>query len=457
MPNSLDATRLLSAQHVYFASGVTRSEAFRLSMLRRLRTALCAMEEEFLSALFADLHKSRMESYMTELGIVLDELRFHETHLHRWMREQSVPTPLTLMPARSIRSPEPYGSVLIISPWNYPVQLCLSPLIGAISAGNCAVIKPSEYAPATSHVIAKLIARTFPPSYITVVEGAVPETTALLHVPFDFIFFTGSPMVGKIVMRAAAEHLTPTALELGGKSPVIIDQSANLKVAAQRILYGKYLNAGQICVAPDYALVEASVQTNFLRELRSAMWRFSPDGSFSQMAHIVNEQHYARLSRLLEGQHIILGGRRNAAHCFLSPTVLVDVALDAPVMQEEIFGPILPVIPYHNLEAAIAQIQSCPKPLALYVFSQDKAVIRHVLGTCSFGGGCVNDVVLHVASHHLPFGGVGNAGMGQYHGKSSYQLFTHTRSILKASANFDLPLRYPPESKWKDRLVRLVL
>lgn len=448
---------ILLTQKQYFRSGATRSAAFRLQMLMRLRLGIQKYESALLDALMQDLHKSRTESYMTEIGILLSEISYYEKHLVQWMKDQRVPTPISLQPARSFRSTEPYGVTLIISPWNYPVQLALLPLVCAISAGNCAVVKASEYAPASAKVVKTLIEDCFSPEYVAAVEGGIPETTALLQQRFDFIFFTGSPKVGKIVMNAAAEHLTPVALELGGKSPVIIDKTANLKLAARRIAYGKFLNAGQICVAPDYVMIEESVRAEFLREFRAALKRFSPDSSFSQMSHIVTDSHYDRLCRLLEGHEIAIGGRCRAEDRWIEPTVLVNVAWDSAVMGEEIFGPILPVLTYRSLDTCITKIRSQEKPLALYLFSQDKAVIRKVLQSCSFGGGCINDTILHVSSPYLPFGGVGNSGVGQYHGKSGFELFSHSRSILQSSANVELPLRYPPFTEWKDKLIRKFL
>ena len=449
--------RIVITQRHYFESGITRSAAFRMEMLDRLYFGIKKHETALLDALMQDLHKSRQESYMTEIGIILSEISFHKKHLLQWMKEKRVPTPLSLQPATSFLSTEPYGVSLIISPWNYPVQLCLAPLVCAISAGDCAVIKTSEYAPACSKAVCHLINDCFPQEYITVVEGAVPETAALLRQKFDFIFFTGSPRVGKIVMKAAADHLTPIALELGGKSPVIVDKTANLKLAARRIAYGKYLNAGQICVAPDYVMIEESVMEPFLRYFKEALKRFSADSSFSQMCHIVTDAHFQRLCGLLEGQEIAVGGRHHAADRWMEPTVLIDPAWDSPVMQEEIFGPILPVLTFKSLDACIERIRSQEKPLALYLFSQNKAVIRKVLHSCSFGGGCINDTIMHVSSLYLPFGGVGNSGIGQYHGKAGFDLFSHSRSILKTAANLEVPLRYPPFTEWKDKLVRKFL
>lgn len=452
-----NAEVLLENQKQYFESGHTRAYTFRMQMLAKLRRALKQNEQAFLDALFADLHKSAGEAFMTEIGVLYDEISYHEKHLRGWMQEKSVHTPLSLSPAKSRILPEPYGSVLIISPWNYPLQLCFAPLIGAISAGNCAVIKTSELAPHTAKVVVSVIAQTFDPAYITAVEGSVDETTALLQEPFDYIFFTGSPRVGKIVMKYAAEHLSPLTLELGGKSPVIVDETANIKLAARRIVFGKFLNAGQICVAPDYLLIAESVRDAFVREFRAAVKRFSPDGRFTQMCHIINRQHFSRICGYLQDGEIIAGGKTDEDNLFMSPTLLSNVKPDAPIMQEELFAPILPMMTYSSLEDAIAYIKTKPKPLALYVFSQNRKHISLIHEKCSFGGGCVNDVILHVASNRMSFGGVGNSGMGQYHGKASFDLFTHNRSVLFSSSKLDIPMRYPPFTPAKDFLVRMFM
>ena len=370
------------------------------------------------------------------------------------MRERAVPTPLAQFPAKSFVSPEPYGVALIISPWNYPVQLCLSPLVGAISGGNCAVVKPSAYAPATSAAIAKLIRETFDARYIAVVEGGRAENSALLAQRFDTIFFTGSVAVGKVVMEAAAKHLTPVTLELGGKSPVIVDKTADLKLAARRIAFGKVLNAGQTCVEPDYLLIDASVKDAFVREYRAALQAFFPDGRMDEMPVIVSEKHFARVTKLLEGQNACIGGTFDEKTRFVAPTLLDGVSPDSPVMQEEIFGPILPMLTFDRLQEAIDFIRGREKPLALYLFTSDRAAERQVLGSCSFGGGCINDTIIHLATTHMPFGGVGHSGMGSYHGKKSFETFTHARSIVKKAIWLDLPLRYHPYSEKKLRMVK---
>ena len=354
----MDIQELVRAQRAYFLSGATRSYAFRMEQLKKLQQALRSNEALLEQAMYQDFRKAPMEVYMCETGMVLEEVRFHLKHLKGWMRERTVPTPLAQFPSKSFVSPEPYGVALIISPWNYPVQLCLSPLVGAISGGNCAVVKPSAYAPATSAAIAKLIAENFDPRYIAAVEGGRAENSALLSQRFDTIFFTGSVAVGKVVMEAAAKHLTPVTLELGGKSPVIVDKTADVKLAARRIAFGKVLNAGQTCVEPDYLLIEKSVKPAFIEAYRQALHEFFPDGSMDEMPVIVSEKHFARVTKLLEGQNACIGGTFDEKTRFVAPTLLDGVSPDSPVMQEEIFGPILPTLPFDRLQEAIDFIRS---------------------------------------------------------------------------------------------------
>ena len=394
---------------------------------------------------------------MCETGIVLDELRFHIRHLPGWIRRKSVSTPIAQFHAKSFIAPEPYGVVLIMSPWNYPLQLFLEPLIGAISGGNCAIIKPSAYAPNTSHILAELIGNIFPTEYIAVVEGGREENNALLSQKFDYIFFTGSVSVGKVVMAAAAKNLTPVTLELGGKSPVIVDKTADISMAARRIAFGKILNSGQTCVEPDYLLVHESVRDAFIEEYRRVIDIFFPDGDMSDMVNIISVKHYVRKKEMLEKQKAVIGGGYNDTCRFIEPTVLVDVDTDSLVMQEEIFAPILPVLTWTDLNEAIKFVQSRPKPLALYFFTSDKNVEKSVLDSCSFGGGCINDTIIHLATSRMGFGGVGNSGMGQYHGKKSFDTFTHYRSIVKKYTWVDLPMRYFPYSDLKLKILKMFL
>ena len=455
--NASEIQAIVQRQREYFASGATKPVERRLEMLRRLEETIRLREDDINAALKADLNKPAMESYMTETGMVLSEIAFLRKHTAAWARPTRVPTPMAQFPARSFILKEPYGVALIMSPWNYPVQLTLEPLAGAVAAGNCAVVKPSAYAPRTSHILAELIAAVFPPEYVTVVKGGRAENSALLEEKFDYIFFTGSVSVGKLVMEKAARHLTPVSLELGGKSPVLIDETANIPLTARRVAFGKCLNAGQTCVAPDYVLIHRSVKEAFLSEYRKAVASFFPGGDYSDMPVIVNDKHFQRLMGLMEGETAALGGVADPQRRFIPPTVLDEVGWDAPVMQEEIFGPILPVLTYTDLEEAMDAIARRPKPLALYLFARSAAVERRVLGRLSFGGGCVNDTIIHLATSRMGFGGVGNSGMGSYHGKRSFMTFSHEKSIVKKSTLLDLPMRYHPYTKTQERLVRMFL
>ena len=450
----MNITQLVARQRAYFETGATRSPEFRLNALKNLQAAMRRNEKLIFDALKQDLNKTPMESYMCENGIVLEEIRYHLKHLPKWIRNRPVPTPMAQFHAKSFVAPEPHGVALIMSPWNYPIQLCLCPLVGAISGGNCVVVKPSAYAPATSAAIAKILGETFDPEYIAVVEGGREQNSALLEEKFDYIFFTGSVAVGKVVMEAASRHLTPVTLELGGKSPVIVDETADVKLAARRIAFGKVLNAGQTCVEPDYLLIHKSVKDAFVGAFAAALKQFFPGGDMGNMPTIISEKHYRRVKGLLEGQKILLGGGTDDARRFVEPTLLGDVSPDAPVMQEEIFGPILPILTYETLDEAIRLIRSRPKPLALYLFTASREVEKKVLNSCAFGGGCINDTIIHLATSQMPFGGVGESGMGSYHGKQSFDTFTHYRSIVRKSTWLDLPMRYHPYTEKNFRMIR---
>ncbi len=450
----MSITETVAAARAYFESGATRPLAFRKQALCTLRDAIRANEPALTEALRLDLNKPASESYLTEIGILYDEIRYHLKHLKGWMKNRRVRTPTAQFPGRSYRAPEPYGVALILAPWNYPVQLCLAPLIGAISAGNCAVVKPSAYAPHVSRVLAEILAGFFPAAYISVVEGGREENQALLAERFDYIFFTGSPAVGRTVMQAASAHLTPVSLELGGKSPVIVEESADLRIAARRIAFGKVLNAGQTCVAPDYLLIPEKCKEYFTECYREALISFFPNGDLSDFPRIVNEKHYRRLLSLLEGQTPLYGGGYDERTLTIEPTLLDAVDPASPIMQEEIFGPILPILTYQKLEDAIAFVRARPKPLALYLFTKSREVERLVWGACSFGGGCINDTVVHLATTHMPFGGVGESGMGAYHGRASFDTFTHYRSTLRRGFFPDLKLRYRPYSRRRDAWIR---
>ncbi|MCM3710124.1 aldehyde dehydrogenase [Sporosarcina luteola] len=451
MEFSRDIESKIAFQRNFYDSGATKNVEFRLGMLGRLQKAIVQKEEEIFEALQKDLGKSQFESYVTEVGFVLSSISFMMKHLKEWMEPESVKTPVHLQPAKSFIVREPYGSVLIIGPFNYPFQLIMDPLVGAIAAGNCAVVKPSEATIHTANIINDILTGIFPQDYVQVVEGGIEETSALIHAPFDYIFFTGSAAVGKIVMKAAAERLTPVTLELGGKSPVIVDQTANLKRAAERIVWGKFVNNGQTCVAPDYVLVHETVKMKLVEELINCIHDFYGEDSAKSKDYgrIVNAKHFDRLAEIInkEKSHVVIGGKFDRDDLYVSPTLLDGVSWDGPAMEDEIFGPVLPILSYRNLGEAIQRIRQLPKPLAAYLFSENEQAQDYFLEQLPFGGGCINDTISHVGNIHLPFGGVGASGMNAYHGKASYDLFTHSKSILKKSTKVSVRLGYPPYGK----------
>lgn len=434
-----------AAQKTFFRSGATLPEAFRRGMLRRLEEALRTWEKPLCEALWADLHKSCEEAYLTEISIIRGEVRNHLRHLHRWMRPRRRPTPLKLFPASSRIVTEPLGTALIVAPWNYPVQLLLNPLVGAISAGCTAVLKPSPYTPHVAEAIGRMVAETFPEEYIAVVQGNRDVNTLLLAERWDLIFFTGSPALGRIVMAAAAEHLTPVILELGGKSPCIVDRGADIDVAARRIAWGKTLNAGQTCIAPDYLLIHAEVSERFTEAYAKALKSLHGDDA-QQSPHyvrMVNDRAFERVAGYLEEGKILLGGRTDRADRYIEPTLLAEADPAAPVMREEIFGPVLPMRTFQNTDEAVAFVTEREKPLALYYFG-DRSTAKRVLRRTSSGGACINDTIMHIANDRLPFGGVGNSGMGRYHGRDSYDAFSHRRGMVATPTWIDPPFRYAP-------------
>nr|WP_269151743.1 aldehyde dehydrogenase [Sutcliffiella horikoshii] len=440
--------RLLTNHKNYFAKGETKDIDFRLQQLATLKKAVQKYEQELMDALKKDLGKSIFEAYGSEVGYIYDSIGFFMKNLKSWAKVKKVKTPLVHAGSKSLVYSEPYGTVLIIGPFNYPAQLVLEPLIGAISAGNCAVIKPSEFTPTVSGVLVKMIGEFFGEEYISIIEGAKEETSALIHAPFDYIFFTGSVEVGKIVMQAAAKRLVPVTLELGGKSPCIVHKDANIEVAAQRIAWGKFMNAGQTCVAPDYILVHEDVREKLVNAFRKTILDFygnDPKQS-KDYGRVVNERQFDRLASLVDLEKVVAGGSWNREELYMEPTVLDGVTWADKVMQEEIFGPILPVLTYSDLKDAMSQINDQPKPLALYVFTEDKEVEEQVIAGTSFGGGCVNDTVTHLTNPYLPFGGVGTSGIGSYHGKDSFDTFSHKKSVMKKSTKFNLSFLYPPYS-----------
>ncbi len=448
---------LLKKQKDFFLTGKTKDLSFRIDTLKKLKEVIRAHEKEILAAVYADLHKADIDAYGTEISGIYNEIRVAIGNVRDWAARRKVTTPVFMMPAKSYIYKEPYGVALIIAPWNYPFQLLMTPLVGAIAAGNTAILKPSEISSHTAAVAEKIINASFPEEYIHAVQGGVEETQSLLALPVDYIFFTGSVPVGKVVMAAASKNLTPLTLELGGKSPAIVHESADIKTAASRISWGKFLNAGQTCIAPDYILVQESVKDAFIDELIKVILKFyGEDASISERyCRIINDHHFNRLTALIEEKKIVYGGRYNAADRYIEPTLLYPVDWNDPVMQDEIFGPILPIIVYSDLDDIIRKINDRPKPLALYLFINDKVIRRKIIREISFGGGAVNNAIMHFVSHYLPFGGVGQSGMGRYHGKYSFDEFSHTKSVLRSYNLLDIVDAAGPHHK--RRLLRLIL
>ena len=454
-----DIEKLIKEQNKYFDSGLTRSYESRLVSLKTLKRAILSNEDELCRALKEDLGKSRAEAFMCEIGLAISEINWLIKHLRWLMRKKYVLTPLAQFAATSFRSPSPYGNVLIISPWNYPLLLTLAPLADALAAGNTAILKPSAYAPETSAIIKKILEESFNPGLVAVVTGGRAENQALLRQKFDKIFFTGSKEVGKEVMRKAAEHLTPVTLELGGKSPCIVEKSAKIGLAARRIVFGKFLNCGQTCVAPDYILCDESIRDNLVSAIKKEIIiQFgSKPLENPDYGKIVNEKHFNRLKGLINEEKTVCGGGLDEENNRIEPTVMIDVSWEDPVMGEEIFGPILPILTYKTLDEAVSMVESHPHPLALYCFTEDKRVKEKILKKCRFGGGCINDVVIHLATSEMPFGGVGESGMGSYHGKAGFEEFSHTRSMVDKKTWMDMPVRYQPYTGLKEKLLRLFL
>lgn len=451
--------KILDKQRTFFASGATLPVGQRVRKLRRLYRAIRIYEDEICAALKMDLGKSRQESYMCEIGLTLAEITHMIKHVYFYAAEKRKPTPLAQYVSRSFIKPSPYGTVLIMSPWNYPFLLTIEPLVDAIAAGNTCVVKPSAYSPATTAVIKKLIASCFQPEYVAVVDGGREENACLLEQKFDYIFFTGSQNVGKEVLRKAAEHLTPVSLELGGKSPCVVDASANIRLAARRIVFAKFLNCGQTCVAPDYIYCQESVREELLVHIRREIIRQFGEHPLTNPDYgkIVNKKHFDRIRGLIDEDKVYCGGEVREEELRIAPTVLENVTWDDAVMKEEIFGPVLPVLTYHSLEELIRLLNEKPHPLAAYYFSSDRAMIRRFTSKVQFGGGCINDAVIHLATSNMPFGGVGASGMGSYHGKAGFDTFSHKKSIVDKKTFVDLPMRYQPYTKVYDVLVRMFL
>lgn len=451
---------LLEEQKRYYRSGETLSVEFRIAQLKKLYNAIKKYESEINEALNADLGKSGYESFMCECGLVLSELSYMIRYTKKFAHERRVHTPLAQFASRSFIKPIPYGNVLIMSPWNYPFLLTLDPLADAIAAGNTAILKPSAYSPATGSIIEKIIAECFSPKYVAVVSGGRAENSALLEQKFDFVFFTGSQAVGREVLRHTAERLTPVVLELGGKSPCIIDKSANIELAARRIVFGKFLNCGQTCVAPDYILCERSVKDKLIFELKKQITLQYGDKPLENVNYgkIVNGKHFHRLCGLIDIEKTIIGGETDEAACRIAPTVMDNVTRGDAIMEEEIFGPILPVLVFDDFDAVVDDLKDGDRPLAFYIFSSDKKHIKRIVDELSYGGGCINDVVIHLATSEMGFGGVGASGMGSYHGRAGFEAFSHFKSIVDKKTWLDLPMRYQPyKSRLYEKLLHIFL
>ncbi|MBQ9607225.1 MAG: aldehyde dehydrogenase [Lachnospiraceae bacterium] len=450
----------LKAQRKFFNSGATLSVDFRIQALKRLYRNVKKYESEIGEALKKDLGKSGLEGYFCETGLVLSEISYMIRHVRGYAREKTVYSPITQFVSRSFIKPSPYGCTLIMSPWNYPLLLTLDPLVDAVAAGNTAIVKPSAYSPASSEIIAKLIKESFKPEYVAVVTGGRKENSALLEQKFDLIFFTGSQAVGKEVLRHAAENLTPTVLELGGKSPCIVDSSAKIKLAARRFVFAKFLNCGQTCVAPDYVLCHESIKDEFVRELKREIKRQygaepinNPD-----YGKIINAKHFDRLKGLIDKDKVVCGGELDEERLKIAPTVMDGVTYDDAVMKEEIFGPLVPILTFESYDEIYRDLADKPKPLALYIFAEDKKRIREVTSRVSYGGGCINDAVVHLATSEMGFGGVGESGMGAYHGKVGFDTFSHKKSILDKKTFIDMPMRYQPyKSRIYEKIFHIVL
>lgn len=455
----MEINHMLKAQDHFFQSGKTRSYEFRKKALLRLEYALNQREKEIKDALYKDLGKSAFESYMTEIGMLKSEISYTKKHLKTWMKTKKVKTPIAQFPSKSMKIQEPLGKILIIAPWNYPILLSLQPLIGAIAAGNCCVLKPSELAPHCASVLKKMIGEIFPSHYVAVINGDRRISEHLLTKKFDHIFYTGGERVGRIVMEKAAKTLTPITLELGGKSPCIIEKSADIKLSAKRIVFGKFLNSGQTCVAPDYILADQEIEKELIFYLKYWIKEMIGAHPLSNQDYpkVINAKHYDRIMSMMKNEKVVEGGYGDMAVRKIAPTILVNVSKGSKIMQEEIFGPVLPIITYKKIQDALTYVKDHKKPLALYLFTKNDKVEQDILSQVSFGGGCINDTIIHLASPYLPFGGVGASGMGAYHGKKSFDTFTHEKSIVKKSDQIDLGVRYMPYTSIKEQLMKVFI
>lgn len=449
----------LANQKAYFQTGATKPLDYRINQLERLKSLLKDNEQELIDAVYADFKKPAFETFGTEIGLVISEISYAIKHLEEWVKPINVPTSLVNFPSQNYILKEPFGSVLIIAPWNYPIQLSLLPLVGALAAGNTAIIKPSERTPHTSELIEQLIGDYFQPNSVLVFNGGVETSTELLDLAFDYIFFTGSTRVGKIIMKKAAERLTPVTLELGGKTPCIVDETADIELSAKRIVWGKFVNAGQTCVAPDYLLVKESVKPKLIEAIKESVRSLygehikeSPD-----YPRIISSEHFNRITAFLDNGTIVFGGDIDPNTNYISPTIIDNVTWDDAIMQDEIFGPLLPILTYSDMDDVVAQVRNAPRPLALYLFTSDDATEKFILEHISFGGGAINDTIAQLGNHNLSFGGVGTSGFGSYHGKASFDSFSHQKSIMKKSFLVDVPVRYAPyegKMKWLKTIFR---
>lgn len=457
--NKTQIKEIIQKQRQYFQTGATLHIKHRLDALSRLKTCILKYQDRIHDALKKDLGKSSFESYMCETGMVLSELNYMLKHTKAFSREKRVRTPLAQFPSRSFQKPSPYGVTLIMSPWNYPLLLSLDPLVNALAAGNTAVIKPSAYSPHTSEIIKKIIVECFDEQYVAVITGGRTENNCLLQEHFDYIFFTGSQEVGKEVMKQAAMHLTPVTLELGGKSPCIIEKSADIMLAAKRIVFGKFLNCGQTCVAPDYIYCDSSIKDLLVAALKDEIiLQFGQKPLENEnYGKIINEKHFQRILRLINKDNVVFGGQSNDNTLQIAPTILDNVTFHDAVMQEEIFGPLLPIITFDTLEEAVNTVNSKEHPLALYIFSKNQTTIEKVTSLCGFGGGCINDVIIHLATSEMGFGGFGESGMGSYHGKTGFDTFSHYKSMVDKKLWLDLPMRYQPYTEFHRKLIHFFL
>lgn len=457
--NEAEIKAIIKKQKDFFRTGATLSVTYRIEALKKLKKLIQENEEQICAALKSDLGKSTSESYMCEVGLTLSEISYMLAHVKKFAKERNVATPLAQFASRSYVKPVPYGQVLIMSPWNYPFLLTMEPLVNAIAAGNTCVLKPSAYSQKTTEIMTRLIARCFDEKYVAVITGGRAENTCLLTCEFDYIFFTGSQAVGKEVLRRAAEHLTPATLELGGKSPCIVDETANVKLAARRIVFGKYLNCGQTCVAPDYLYCHENVKEELLEHIKKEIKRQFGEEPLANnnYGRIINEKHFTRIMGLIDPKKVIAGGSCDKDALRIEPTVLDNVTWEDAVMQEEIFGPLLPVLTFTSLDEVLDIVGSKPHPLAGYFFSENKKAVRRFTSTVQYGGGCINDVVIHLATSNMGFGGVGASGMGSYHGKCGFDTFSHKKSIVDKKTWLDLPMRYQPYSDLYDKMIRMFL